>query len=127
MTATHRMIERRGKTFTMKRWVTGAVDTDYGRTTSNDTLETTGTTFKAILSETAKERVVVMPSGEERTVDAQLIVKNTLDVSDIDDTTKRAPVIISPDGLTYDAIALGREGEVVKVRRIFLLKRRANA
>lgn len=119
--ATKRMIKRRGQTWQMQAWIEGAASTDYGRT--GKTLPT-ATDITAIRTETAKERTVIDVQGEERTVDAQLLVNDTVDVSSVEDTTKVAPIFTSPSGVVYDGIALGREGEVIGFRRIFLAKRR---
>lgn len=122
MTAVARMIKRRGTTWAIQTWVEGAASADYGR--SAKTLAT-AVNFTAIRTETAKERTTIDVQGEERTVDAQLIATNIAAFDDVEDTTKLAPVITSPSGVKYDAIALGREGDILSFRRIFLIKRRA--
>ena len=119
--AVKRMIKRSGQTWQMQIWAEGSISADYGR--SNKTLPTT-IDITAIRTETAKERAVIDVQGEERTVDAQLIVNDTVDVSSIEDTTKIAPIFTSPSGVEYDGIALGREGELLGFRRVFLMKRR---
>jgi hypothetical protein len=119
--AVKRLIKRQGRTWQLQAWVEGAASTDYGRT---DKTLPTATNITAIRTETAKERTVIDAQGEERTVDAQLLVDDTVDVSSIEDTTKIAPILTSPSGVQYDGIALGREGEIIGFRRIFLSKRR---
>lgn len=121
MSAVGRLIRRRGKTWNIQYWVEGGVNA-YRRT--NKTLSAP-IPFLAIRTETAKERAIISARGEERTLDAQLLILEDLDVSDIEDTTKISPVITSPTGIQYDAITLGREGEVMKFNRIFLSKRRS--
>ena len=121
MSAVDRLIARRGESWTIQRWVEGAASAAYGRT---DKTLATAEAFTGIRTETAKERSVIDVQGEERTLDAQLLVNDTLNVADIEDTTKITPVIASPTGVQYDAVALGREGEVIGFRRIFLSKRR---
>ncbi len=121
MSSVKRLLSRRGTTWQIRYWIEGATNA-YKRT--NKTLGT-AIDFIAIRTETAKEKTTINVRGEERTLDAQLLVDIDLDVSDVEDTTQISPVIISPSGVNYDAIALGREGEVMKFRRIFLSKRRA--
>ncbi len=121
MSAVKRLLRRRGKTWQIQYWIEGAENV-YKRTAK--TL-TTAIDFTAIRTETAKEKRTIEVRGEERTLDAQLLVDLDVDVGDIEDTTKITPVITSPTGVKYDAISLGREGEVMDFRRIFLSKRRA--
>ncbi len=121
MSSVRRMITRRGQIWQIQYWVEGAANA-YKRTAK--TLST-AVEFTAIRTETAKEKTTIDVRGEERTLGAQLVISDDLDVADIEDTTNIAPVITSPTGVEYDAIALGREGEVLGIRRIFLSKRRA--
>lgn len=116
------MLEQAGQDWTMKSWVDG-VTNEYKNV--NRTLGA-GVTVRAIMTETAKERVTRTVLGKESTVDAQLLVKSDLDVSAIEDSTQEPPVFISPYGLEFDAVAVGREAQpILGMVRIFLLKRRA--
>ncbi len=120
MSSVKRLIARRGQTWRIQYWVEGAIN-QYQR--SNKTLGSV-VEFKGIRTETAKETSTIEARGEERTLDAQLIVNDSVDVEDIEDTSKIAPVVTSPSGVRYDAMALGREGEIMGFHRIFLSKRR---
>lgn len=121
MSSVKRLISRRGRTWQIQYWVEGVANA-YKRT--GKTL-TAAVNFTAIRTETAKEKASISVRGEERTLDAQLLVNMDLDVADVEDTKQISPVITSPSGVQFDAIALGREGEVLNFRRIFLSKRRA--
>lgn len=120
MSAVKRLIERSGRDWKIQYWIEGPSNAyrRHERTLAKPKV------FKAIRTETAKEITSIEVRGEERTLDAQLLVNDDLDVGDIEDTTKISPVITSPTGVKYDAIALGREGELMKFHRIFLSKRR---
>ncbi len=119
--AVKRMIARRGEAWTIQNWTVGAEDEykDRARTPAS------GATITVIRTETAKEGVTIDFRGEKRTIDVQLIVRDDVDVSEIDDSTKAAPLVTSPEGTLYDAIALGREGQIIGFRRIFLSQRRS--
>jgi len=118
-----RMISRRGTAWAMKTWVEGSADAykDKTRTLS------AATNITAIRTETAKEVVKLHMRGEERTIDVQLLMADTVDVSQIEDTTKKAPIVTSPSGEVYDMVAVGREGELLGFRRAFLSKRRSGS
>lgn len=122
MSAVTRMIARRGRTWLWCLW------SESGSNEYNRTEKVLGAPIDivAIRTETAKERTTMDVRGQERTLDAQLLVDLSVDVSDVEDTTKIAPIAVSPSGVSYDAIALGREGEVMDFHRIFLSKRRSN-
>ena len=118
--AVGRMIDRSGRTWIMKTWIEGATNA-YNRTekTLSDPIE-----IKGIRTETAKERVVIDSQGQERMLDVTLLIKDSVDVSDVEDTTKKSPLFISPEGFIYEAIALGREGNILDFHRIFLAKQK---
>lgn len=119
--AISRMMTRKGRDWTYETVSEGALNTYRRSMKTRDA----ALTVRAIRTETAKERASITVRGEERTVDAQLIILDSVDLSAVEDTTQVAPVFTSPSGVEYDAIALGREGEIVGFRRVFLTKRRA--
>lgn len=116
------LLERAGQNWGVQSW-------SYDSTSKYNTkINTLGsmTTIRAIRSETAKERIRRDVRGQDRTIDAQILVSvDAVDVTDIEDTTKEPPVFTSPSGIKYDAIAVGREAEdILGMRRIFLVQRR---
>ena len=119
--ATKRMVTRLGAGWVMKTWTIGATDEYKRKARTPDVI----TNITAIRGETAKETITLNVRGEERTIDVQLLVNDTVDVSTIEDTSFKAPIFVSPTGVNYDGVAVGREGEVVGMRRIFLSRRRA--
>lgn len=121
--AVARMLERQGETWTYKVWSDGALNA-YKR--AAQTLSA-GTEVKVLRTETSKEKTDIDVLGQQRTLDATLIVvEGDIDVADIEDTTKRSPVFVSPQGLEFEAIALGREGNLMGFHRVFLSKMRAS-
>lgn len=117
-----RFVERRGEDWTYQLWSYGSVNA-YNRKalTLGSAVD-----IKAIRTETSKERVVVDVQGQERTLDITLLIKDSVDFSDIEDTTKKSPIFTSPSGIKYEGIALGLEGNVIGFQRVFLSKQRAS-
>lgn len=114
-------LEKAGQDWSMRSWVTSSMSAYKNKTRTLGA----ATTVRAIRSETAKERVRRDIRGQERTIDCQLIVAATIDVTAIEDTTQEPPVFVSPSGVYYDAVAVGREAESIQgTHRIFLIKRR---
>lgn len=122
MSGVARMIARQGQSWTMTPQVLGSKDNYGDRAISDDT----PIPVKAIRTETAEADAVLTVRGEERKVDVELIVDSSLDVSDIEDTTERAPRFTSPEGIEFDAVAVGREGNIKGFHRIFLSKSRSS-
>ncbi len=117
-------LRRAGENWTVYYWVEGAEDSYKDKALTLDG----GTTVRGIRSETAKETVRRDVRGQERTIDCQILVKaDAISVTEIEDTRKEPPVFVSPTGVKYDSVAVGRESiPVTGMMRIFLLKQRGN-
>lgn len=110
--------------WTTNTWTQGAKD-EYGKYVFT---KDAAVTVYPIRVEDPTPDPNLYPWGEDRTVDVQLIVpSDTVGLDDIEDTTKKAPIWTSPQGVVFEAIALGREGFVFGWARIFLEKRRDSA
>lgn len=106
--------------WTFHRWTSAGEDA-YNNETF--TLDATGVEVNVIRVEDPTPDPNLYPWGENRTVDVQLLVEDTIvGLDDIEDTTRKAPIFKSPNGIKFEAIAMGREGNIFGWARVFLEK-----
>lgn len=117
-----RLLRRKGQTWGLRTW-TESTETAYNRKRQSLGV---ATDFTAIRVEDPKPLDSLSARGRTREVEVQLFVRDTLDVSAVEDDTQKNPVAVSPSGVEYDIVHVGREGEIHGYYRLFLSKRRAS-
>lgn len=115
-----RILDRKGRSWTMHRWEEGVVDS-YGDTQRR--LDS-GATVTAVRLD-AGARQVFLPTGEYGLPDVRIYVDaETTGIGDVDNPNTKNPVFVSPEGVRFDGFGLNREPQkAFGVVSVYLIKR----